>query len=101
MSWSATISSSSPSSGASFCLFSRMPRYSSGAMARPGTLAALGLVDGLPAPGFAQVAAEGFTEVGQRQLPLRPQARDLSADGFFDAHPSLPSVTPGNDNVAL
>jgi hypothetical protein len=37
MSWSATISSSSPSSGASFCLFSRMPRYSSGAMARPGS----------------------------------------------------------------
>src|SRR5690349_15831198 len=49
-----------------------------------GTLAAFGLVDGLPAPGFAQVAAEGFTEVGQRQLPLRPQARDLPADGFFD-----------------
>ena len=37
MSWSATISSSSPSSGASFCLFSRMLRYSSGAMARPGS----------------------------------------------------------------
>ena len=37
MSWSTTISSSSPSSGASFCLFSRMPRYSSGATARPGS----------------------------------------------------------------
>ena len=50
---------------------------------------------------FAQVTAEGFTEVGQRQLPLRPQARDLPADDFFDPHPSLPSVTLSNDNVAL
>ena len=66
-----------------------------------GTLAALGLVDGLPAPGSAQVAAEGLAEVGQRQLPLRPQARDLPADGFFDSHPSLPGVTPSDDNVAL
>ncbi|HET6185941.1 MAG TPA: hypothetical protein VFE59_02960, partial [Trebonia sp.] len=105
------------SSGASFCLFSRTPRYSSGATARPGsstcplsarkqgldrgvegegqrgelgggegTPAAVGLVDGLPAPGFAQVTAEGFAEVGQRQLPLRPQARDLPADGFLDSH---------------
>src|SRR3984957_6277814 len=53
-----------------------------------GTLAAFGLGDGLPAPGFAQVTAEGFTEVGQRQLPLRPQARDLPADGFLDSHPT-------------
>src|SRR6185437_2134835 len=66
-----------------------------------GTLAPLRLVNGLPAPGFAQVAAEGFTEVGQRQLPLRPQARDLPADGFFDSHPTLSSVTLSNDNVAL
>src|SRR3984957_3094333 len=53
-----------------------------------GALAALGLVDGLPAPGFAQVTAEGFAEVGQRQPPLRPQACDLPAYGFFDPHPT-------------
>jgi len=51
--------------------------------------------------GRAPNTGQGFTEVGQRQLPLRPQARDLPADGFFDPHPSLPSVTPSNDNVAL
>ena len=43
-----------------------------------GTLAAFSLMDGLPAPGLAQIAAEGFAEVGQRQLPLRSQACDLS-----------------------
>jgi len=95
MSWSATISSSSPSSGVSFCRFSRVPRYSSGGDGPAGqldrlvlgaeqgldggvegegqrgelgggkgALAALGLVDGLPAPGLAQVAAESLAEVG-------------------------------------
>jgi len=64
-----------------------------------GTLAAFSLMDGLSAPGLAQVAAEGFPQVGLRQLPLRPQARDLSADGFFDLHPGPYGVSPENDNV--
>jgi hypothetical protein len=43
-------------------------------------------MDGLPAPGFAQIAAEGFAQVGQGQLPLCSQACDLPADGFFNPH---------------
>jgi hypothetical protein len=43
-------------------------------------------MDGLSAPGFAQIAAEGFAEVGLGQLPLCAQVRDLPADGFFNAH---------------
>jgi hypothetical protein len=46
-------------------------------------------MDGLPAPGLAQVAAKGFAQVGQRLLPLRAQARDLPAYGFFNPHPGL------------
>jgi SAM-dependent methyltransferase len=63
-----------------------------------GTLATFGLMDGLPAPGLAQILAEGFAQLGQRQLPLRPQACDLPADGFFNPHPGSHRVNPGNDN---
>jgi hypothetical protein len=62
-----------------------------------GTLAPFGLMDSLPAPRFAQVAAEGFAQVGQGQLPLRSQACDLPADGFLNPHPSplvsVPAMT--------
>jgi hypothetical protein len=57
-------------------------------------------MDGLPAPGLAQVAAEGLAQVGQRLLPLCSQACDLPADGFFNPHPgpllsilSIPAMT--------
>ena len=91
MSCSATISSSSPSRGVSFCLFKQGAAVLLGGDGPAGqldlivlgaeqgldggvesqgqggefgggegTLAAFGLVDGLSAPGLAQIAAEGF-----------------------------------------
>jgi hypothetical protein len=52
-----------------------------------GALPAFGLVDGLPAPRPAQVASQGLAQVGQRQLPLGPEACDLPPDDLFDPHP--------------
>ena len=51
-----------------------------------GALAAFGLMDSLPAPRPFQVLPQGLAQVGQRQLPLRPKARDLPSDGLFDPH---------------
>src|SRR6185312_5090106 len=62
-----------------------------------GALPAFGLVDGLPAPRPAQVATQGLAQVGQRQLPLGPEACDLPPDDLFDPHPRFPSVITFND----
>jgi hypothetical protein len=51
-----------------------------------GAATAFGLMDGLSAPGLAQVSAYRLAQFGERHPPRFPQAGDLSSDGFLDPH---------------
>jgi hypothetical protein len=51
-----------------------------------GTPPALGLVDGLTAPGASQVAPDRLTELGQRHPAAGPETGDLLANSHLDLH---------------
>jgi hypothetical protein len=51
-----------------------------------GAASALGLVDGLAAPRFAQVTPYGLAQLGERQLAGLPKVGNLLANGHLDRH---------------